>query len=99
MAEKSTEAAREATLADAEATRAGAASVLEDSKAVKRGQYIFAGLTILLILTVIIFVITGHPTPALVAGIAGFITGLGAMITPVNQERWRPVTTTSDNEI
>lgn len=90
MAELSADAAAEATKADAAATRAAADSILEDGKAVKRGQIIFAVISILLIIAAIVLAFMGQPTTAYVTGGAGIVVGLAALITPVNKERWRP---------
>lgn len=98
MAEKSSEAAAEATSADAAATRAAASSILEDGAAVKRGQYIYACITIVCLVLAVILVIFGHPIPAAVSGVAGIVSGFGVLITPVNKDRWRPQLLQSPSE-
>lgn len=90
MAEESSSAAAEATKADAEATRAAAKSVLEDAATVKRGQYLFTFLALAFLITAVIFVLLGHPIAAILSGLAGVISGVGIVITPVNKDRWKP---------
>lgn len=99
MAEKSTAAAAEATQADAAATRAAAASISEDGVAVKRGQYIYAGRTLMCFVSAVILVIFEHPIPVAISGVAGIASGFGVLITPVNKDRWRPHNSSPNPEI
>lgn len=98
MAEKSSAAAAEATSADAAATRAAATSILEDGAAVKRGQYIYAVITLVCLVLAVILILFGHPIPAAVSGVAGIVSGFGVLITPVNKDRWRPQPPQSTSE-
>lgn len=90
MAERAADAAAEATLADAAATRAAAESITEDGRAVKRGQWLFWGLAVALIVLAGILALNGDAWSAGVAALLSMISGFGLLIRPINTERWRP---------
>ncbi len=96
MAELSAEAAADATSANAEATRAeaqatlaGADSVRQDSDSVKRGQIIFAILSVVCIIASTVLGVAGMGAASIAPLVAGVISGFGVLIRPVNPSRWR----------
>lgn len=96
LAELSTRAAANATAANAEATRAeadasraGAESVRQDAVAIKRGQYIFAGLFGVCVVVAFILALTGNSAIAVAPLVLAGITGCGILVRPVNPSRWR----------
>lgn len=84
-----THANAEATRANAEATRAAAGSVREDANTVKRGQYLYAGLTVLCLVLGTVLVVAGHAGLAAVPYVGSILTGIGIVVRPVNTDRWR----------
>lgn len=90
MAEQAANAAAEATMADAAATKAAAESITEDGRAVKRGQTWFGVLAILLIALAAGLAISGNTAVAALATLLAVASGFGVLIRPVNTERWKP---------
>lgn len=56
---------------------------------IKRGQYIYAGLTVLCLVLGTVLATTGQPTLALVPFIAGIGAGIGVVVKPVSSDKWR----------
>lgn len=96
MAEESNTAVAHAMHADARATEAAAESVREDGRAIRRGQYIFGGLSMLLIVAVIVMSVLGSGWAAAVVALCGMVTAYGVIVRPINPHRWRPKTAEGD---
>lgn len=90
MAELSAAAAAEATRANAYATRAAADSVTEDGATVKRGQIIFAVLTLAFLICSLLALALGHPIAAAFPFAASIAAGFKVVVTPINGDRWKP---------
>ncbi|MCS5479436.1 DUF2335 domain-containing protein [Corynebacterium sp. YIM 101645] len=90
MAEGSAEAANAATRSNAEVNFAIAASIREDGRAVRRGQWMVTALAVLFLAAAFSLAVIGNTPFAIAMGVLGCLSVFGALVRPVNSARWRP---------
>ena len=88
MAEESSDAAASATRSDAEVNNAIADSIRSEAASLKRGQWIFAALTILFLIASVFLEVLDRTPFATGIGVLGFLSLVGIILRPVSAPRW-----------